>query len=114
VFEGRVANGVAWLVADGEIDFTGWKKSLTCLVSLPDFRRGTPILADLRRGIGVPPPGTSAVVAQTWKQLAPVSKIALVVPPGVAYGVARQVAIHSEGRIEAFTELDEALAYLNG
>jgi hypothetical protein len=114
VFEGRIENGVAWLVADGEIDFAGWKRSLTCLVSLPDFRRGMPILADLRRGIGVPPPGTSALVAHTWRQMAPVSKIALVVAHGVAYGVARQVAIHSEGRIEAFTELDEALAYLRG
>jgi hypothetical protein len=112
LFEGRVDNGVAWLVADGDIDFAAWKKSLTCLVSLPDFRRGMPIIADMRRGIGVPPPGTSALVAQTWRQLAPASKIALVVPQGVAYGVARQVAIHSEGRIEAFIELDEALAYL--
>jgi hypothetical protein len=112
VFEGRVDNGVGWLVADGDIDFAAWKRSLTCLVSLPDFRRGMPILADMRRGVGVPPPGTSALVAQTWRQFAPASKIALVVPHGVAYGVARQVAIHSEGRIEAFTELDEALAYL--
>ena len=59
-----------------------------------------------------PPPGTGAIVAHAWRQLAPDSRIALVVPHGVAYGVARQVAIHSDGRIEAFTELDEALSYL--
>jgi hypothetical protein len=113
MFEHRFIDDVAWLTASGGIDFDSWRAALESLVTAEGFRRGMPILFDARATSAIPPPGISAQVVDTWRIVAGSSTVALVVPDGAAFGIARQVAIRSNGQIEAFTELPEALRFLN-
>lgn len=111
MFEHEFKAGVAWLRASGDVDVEGWRHAVASLLSDPRFRTGMPILYDARAATPLAP-GTSADFADALRVLTRPSPVAIVTADGVAYGVARQIAIRADGDVEAFADVPAAMQFL--
>lgn len=105
--------GLVRVRSRGATDYAAWEKTMRTVVRDPGFSPGTPVLLDVRDQTTLPPPGESARAAEGWRRLVPGSHVAIIAPPGgAAYGVVRQVSARSNGQVEAFTDPEEAVAWL--
>jgi hypothetical protein len=102
------------LRASGAVTLITWANAMQAVVADRAFRESMPVLLDITDATELPQQiDDIAVIARTWRLMAPYSRGAIVTPEGAMFGVARQIEQHSDEHVRVFTDLNAALQWVN-
>lgn len=99
----------------GRVELAAFVSTLRSLQAEPRFAPELPLLLDWRDVDGMPPVRSGVTFGETWRQVVPSHRIAIVARPATAtFGLARQVSAFAGDRVEVFTSIEEAHMWLEG